>query len=142
MSENYFLLKIMLYGFFGYYFLYYIDCRDKKYSEGFYSLFYALFSLAALTSRSGNIVYLALSGAIFAIILKTFLSCVDRNLIPQVHFLWFGLANVLNYYLLNRVFAVFIENSHPSSALFLLFIGLAAIFIDLSLTLRIAQKSN
>lgn len=135
MTEITLTLKIFFYAIFGYYLFLWIEPRQRK-LKGFYSLYYGLFSLVSIASDTNNVLFLVFTGIFWASIVKLFLDTVDENLSTRINPLWFGLLNLLNYFVLNRLIDFILTNSHLESKIFL-FVFLSTIFlIDISLTLR------
>ncbi len=135
MNEVVLLLKIFLYGVLGYYLRRFLEPKQKS-LEGFYSIFYLLFSLISLASPTGHLLYLFILGVLWSIIVKLFLNTIDRRLSWQINPLWFGGLNILNIYVINAIFEFLIFTSEPSSVVFLLITGVLACLIDFTRTLR------
>lgn len=110
--------------------------QEEKAVNGIISPFYALFSLAALYLDENNIILLFLIGALWSSVINIFLSSIDKVLVVNISPKWFGLLNIFNYYVLNRVFDNFILKSSYQSIIFLFVFGVSLALVDLSISLR------
>lgn len=94
-------LNIVSYSIFGY--ILFKFFKQKSLFWGFFSPEYALFGLLAMYSSINNIVWLYISGIMWAIIVNIFLESIDSRLKMKINYIWFGIFNIFNYYVLNNI---------------------------------------
>lgn len=135
METLFIILKIFLYSIVGYYIIALLE-KNKNFFASFYSPFYALFSLIAITNTSNSVIWIGLSGIIWAWTLKLFLNAIDRKFVPTINWMWFGFLNLTNVFFLNGLIDKFIYSSSSNSISILLTLGLLTTLIDLSTNMR------
>lgn len=127
--------KVLIYGLFGYY-LIHIFLNEENLLKGPFSIFYALFSLFAIYSRDLSIVWLYSFGIAYGCLLNVVLKLIDKKLTCSLNPKWFGLLNLFNVMVLERILNPFILESSISGILCLSIFGLLILLIDVIVVFR------
>lgn len=128
-------LELLFAGIFGFY-LFKIflnkDTRLKTIISPFYVLFFAL----ALSVEINNVIFLFIGGIVWGAIANTFLGAVGNDLVVEINPKWFGLLNIFDVFVLDRIFKIFIVSSKTSTIIFLFIFGVTMALLDLAVYLR------
>lgn len=128
-------LELLFAGIFGYYLFKVFLNRDTA-LKTVVSPFYVLFFVLALSVEIKNVVFLFLSGIAWGVIVNTFLDVVGENLAVEINPKWFGLLNIFNVFVLERIFETFIASSKTDTIIVFFIFGISVALLDFAVYLR------
>jgi len=129
------LLKVMIFSVLGFYILSLFGYKNSPFF-GTISPSYGLFSILSMYTSFDNILILFISGVLWGSIIMIFMSVIHKSLKLNMSSIWFGLLNILNYYVLNSAIDKFLMTSSTNSIILLFVMGVLLVLIDISFTFR------
>lgn len=129
------LLYFIIYSILGFY-IERIFKKDRFPWYGPISPILGLFLTCTLLTPYKNIVWLLSTGIIFAYILKIFFKSIDKRIFPNIDILYFGLLNIVNFYILYPLINDVLNRTSFIGTNIILFVGLLGILLDVTLSLR------
>lgn len=131
------LLKMLLYGVLGYYFIK-VTTKNSEYipMKSIFSPSFILFSLVGMFSGDLGVVFTFIIGVLWSLVIKAFVSLIYKKNYFNDHIFIFGLINLLNVYVIEKALNWFIHSSEFESILILFSILFIMFILDISYTLR------
>ena len=132
METTIFLLKILLYSILGFYF---VNLINIKYITHFFIPSFGLFSVISLYFSISNVIWNFIIGLIIGYLIELFKTLITNENI-KIKLIYYGIINIINYYLINKIINFIIYNSSDSSKLFLYIILIISFLLDLTISLK------
>ncbi len=121
-------LNVLINSILGFYLF---EQKNKNQPLRIITPFYGVFSLISLYTTEINIIWLYISGIIWAYFVNVSLSSIDKSLYVKIHLPLMGLLNIINFFILNPLVQKFIKNSSFLSLIILSSLGLIIVSSEL-----------